>query len=72
MKTIKVKIYENASQVSGVGSITNFSVSPVDYDQGLAIGYGSTVKKAVDEFIESWYMKYEEDIQVEITKTEIV
>lgn len=62
MKTIEVTIEKNPSQITG--DIQNFKVVPRTWDLGDPIGYGSTRENAIQDFIESWLLKYDEDITI--------
>jgi hypothetical protein len=62
MKTIKVKI--TADDTLYKGDMFNYMVTEADGDLGRPIGVGATKKEAVESFIESWLLKYDEEIEV--------
>lgn len=39
---------------------TKFKATLAEWDLGIPIGYGETIQEALDIFLESWEMKFEE------------
>lgn len=66
MKTVKVSI--DILPIIFNGDRLNYTVSPDEYDLGDPIGHGATQAKALLDFIESWMLRYDEEITVEITR----
>lgn len=62
MKNIEVTIEKNPSQITG--DIQNFTVIPKDFEPGVPTGHGSTKLQAIADFIETWMLKYDEDITI--------
>lgn len=64
METIKIKASKNPAQVTNCP--TNFVVTLANYDQGDPVGNGATLQLAVHDFMESYLLKYDEEVKVEI------
>ena len=62
--TIEVTIETNPFQVTN--DIQNFKVEPVEFDFKMPTGYGSTREGAIQDFIESWMLKYDEEVELTI------
>lgn len=49
-------------QMQVTGCPQNFQVMEEHYDLGAPVGYGSTLKEAIDDFISIWELKNDESI----------
>lgn len=58
--TIEAIVIKDQMQVTGCPQ--NFQVMEEDYDLGAPVGYGSTLKEAIDDFISIWELKNDESI----------
>lgn len=67
MTNINVTIERNPFQVTN--SPQNFTVVEADgFDLGAVCGYGSTEEKAMQDFIENYYLRYDEEVSLTITE----
>ena len=39
-----------------------FQATLTEFDEGVPIGYGETIVEALEDFLESWEMKYNETL----------
>jgi hypothetical protein len=62
--TIEVTIETNPFQVTN--DIQNFKVIKKDWDLGDPLGYGSTLEKALEDFIGWAELKYDEEVELTI------
>lgn len=58
--SIEAIVIKDQFQVTGCPQ--NFKVMEEDYDMGAPVGYGSTLAKAIEDFISMWELKYDESI----------
>jgi hypothetical protein len=64
---IEVTIERNQIQVTNCPS--NFIVVEADgFDLGAVTGNGSTEEKALQDFIESWCLRYDETVELTIVE----
>lgn len=40
----------------------NFQATLKDWDGGVPIGYGKTIQEAIENFLEDWELKYDEQL----------
>ncbi len=40
-----------------------WSAEPLDYDMDSPIGYGKSISEAIEAFLESWEMRFNEEIK---------
>ena len=64
MTTTNISVQINSVQVTNCPA--NFLVSETEYDLGRPTGNGSTLERAIEDFKESWMMKFDEEINVNI------
>ena len=64
MKTIEVTIEKNPSQITN--SIVNYKVIKKDWDLGDPYGVGATLERALEDFISSAELKYDEEVELTI------
>jgi hypothetical protein len=63
MKTVEIVITSNP--VHFKNDPRNFTVTACDgWDLGAPLGNGATKEKAIEDFKENWYLKYDEEIEV--------
>jgi hypothetical protein len=70
VREVRVVVHKNPVQISGgIGAISNYQVSPVDYDLGDPVGHGKTLEDALQDF-EHWYQcKYDQEVKAIIIES---
>lgn len=64
MKRVFIGVEKNPLQVTNCP--INFTVAEIEWDLGAPIGNGKTLEEAIWNFKESWLLKYDEEITIEL------